>query len=199
LFRLINNDESVNIFDNFSKFDFKTLRKRIISNILATDMALHTKVLGMMKTKLINNPEKQIITKDGKNIFEEQQNLFDFVIHACDIAHNAKKFSISLQWVELLTNEFWKQGDKEKKLGLNISFGCDREQFNIPISQVGFIKAFIVPTFDVLYDIFPSLDFFCKNVKNNLETWKELSEQGRKTGWSPDKNRKLNDDDDYDS
>ena len=189
LFRLINNDESVNIFDNFSKFDFKTLRKRIISNILATDMALHSKVLGLMKTKLMDNPEKQIITKDGKNIFEEQQNLFDFVVHVCDIAHNAKKFSISLQWVELLTNEFWKQGDKEKKLGLNVSFGCDRENYNIPISQVGFIKAFIVPTFDVLNDIFPSLDFFCKNVQNNLETWKGLSEQGRKTGWSPERKK----------
>ena len=196
LFRLINNDESVNIFDNFSKFDFKTLRKRIISNILATDMALHSKVLGLMKTKLMDNPEKQIITKDGKNIFEEQQNLFDFVVHVCDIAHNAKKFSISLQWVELLTNEFWKQGDKEKKLGLNVSFGCDREQYNIPISQVGFIKAFIVPTFDVLNDIFPSLDFFCKNVQNNLETWKSLSEQGRKTGWSPER-KKLKENEDF--
>ena len=197
LFRLINNDESVNIFDNFSKFDFKTLRKRIISNILATDMALHSKVLGLMKTKLMDNPEKQIITKDGKNIFEEQQNLFDFVVHVCDIAHNAKKFSISLQWVELLTNEFWKQGDKEKKLGLNVSFGCDREQYNIPISQVGFIKAFIVPTFDVLNDIFPSLDFFCKNVENNLKTWKDLSEQGRKTGWSPERNKKIKDEEEF--
>ena len=29
--------------------------------------------------------------KDSKNIFEEQEALFDFIVHAGDIAHNAKK------------------------------------------------------------------------------------------------------------
>ena len=67
----------------------------------------------------------EIVSKDSKNIFEEQEALFDFVVHASDLAHNVKSFNISLQWVELLSNEFWKQGDREKELGFPVSFLCD--------------------------------------------------------------------------
>ena len=137
LFKTIRSDDC-NIFDKFSDLDFRTLRKRIISEILATDMAVHGKVLGVIKSKLINNPNKILISKDSKHIFEEQQSLFDFIVHCADIAHNAKLFHISLRWVELLTEEMWKQGDKEKSMKLPVSFLCDRKQFDIPKSSSWF-------------------------------------------------------------
>ena len=188
LFKTIRNDDC-NIFDKFSDLDFRTLRKRIISEILATDMAIHGKVLGVIKSKLINNPNKILISKDSKHIFEEQQSLFDFVVHCADIAHNAKLFHISLRWVELLTEEMWKQGDKEKDMKLPVSFLCDRKNFDIPKSQVGFIKAFILPTFEVLTDIFPSLSYLKQNAFNNLNNWDKLSKEKRKKGWSLEKRR----------
>ena len=188
LFKTLRNDDC-NIFDKFSDLDFRTLRKRIISEILATDMAIHGKVLGVIKSKLINNPNKILILKDSKHIFEEQQSLFDFVVHCADIAHNAKLFHISLRWVELLTEEMWKQGDKEKNMKLPVSFLCDRKNFDIPKSQVGFIKAFILPTFEVLTDIFPSLSYLKQNAFNNLNNWDKLSKEKRKKGWSLEKRR----------
>ncbi len=146
-------------------------------------------VLGVIKSKLINNPNKILISKDSKHIFEEQQSLFDFIVHCADIAHNAKLFHISLRWVELLTEEMWKQGDKEKSMKLPVSFLCDRKQFDIPKSQVGFIKAFIIPTFEVLTDIFPSLSYLKQNAFNNLNNWDKLSKEKRKKGWSLEKRR----------
>ena len=59
-------------------------------------------------------------------------------------------FKTSLIWVELLSNQFWLQGDKEKALNLPVSFLCDRNDTNVPKSQVGFIKGFIIPTFDII-------------------------------------------------
>ena len=188
LFKTLRNDDC-NIFDKFSDLDFRTLRKRIISEILATDMAIHGKVLGVIKSKLINNPNKILISKDSKHIFEEQQSLFDFIVHCADIAHNAKLFHISLRWVELLTEEMWKQGDKEKNMKLPISFLCDRKNFDVPKSQVGFIKAFIIPTFEVLTDIFPSLYYLRQNAFNNLNKWDKLSKEKRKKGWSLEKRK----------
>ena len=190
LFKIIKVDEN-NILDKVSNIVFKSFRKRVINSILATDMVQHGKVLGIIKSKIeLNNEKKILVIKESKNVFEDQQALIDFMIHTCDLAHNAKKFNISLRWVELLSNEFWKQGDKELKDNIPISFLCDRNNFDIPKSQVGFIKAFITPTFEVLVEIFPTLNFFLNNALKNLEEWKKLNEKGRKRGWTPNKDSK---------
>ena len=147
LFKTIKKDEN-NIFIKLNVDDYKTIRKRMISEILATDMANHGKVMGVVKAKVENfnkennndndnNTEKkkfEYLTKNPKTQFEEQQSLLDFFIHAADLAHNTKLFKISLQWVELLINEFWLQGDKEKELNLPVSFLCDRIGSDIPSS-----------------------------------------------------------------
>ena len=203
LFKILR-DKRNNIFEHFRDFDYKTLRKRIICQILATDMVNHGKVLGKIKGKITNWEKEQIerkassdkeedkytieiVSKDSKNIFEEQEALFDFVVHASDLAHNVKSFDISLQWVELLSNEFWKQGDKEKELGFPISFLCDRTNIDVPKSQVGFIKAFIIPVFDVVNIMFPQLAFFKENAQHNIKMWSKLAEEKRKTGFTPEK------------
>ncbi len=77
------------------------------------------------------------------------------------------------------------QGDKEKKMNLPVSFLCDRDRYDIPTSQVGFIKGFIIPTFNTLINIFPTLNYTIENAKINLKKWEDLIEQHRLTGWSP--------------
>ena len=186
LFTILRKNEN-NIFDSFTNFDFKTLRKRIISHILSTDMMNHGKVLGVVKSKISNGGE--IVNKDSTNIFEEQAALLDFMVHASDIGHNAKTFNVSVRWVELLSNEFWIQGDKEKSLKLPVSFLCDRNDVDIPKSQVGFIKAFVIPVYEVVSSMFPSLSVFLDNAKNNVEMWSNLSKEGKKTGFTPEKKK----------
>jgi len=149
-----------------------------------------------------NNNNNNLIPKykyllSQKTKFDDQQILLDFLIHLADLAHNTKLFNISLQWVEKLSNEFWIQGDKEKDLNLNISFLCDRNNTNVPSSQVGFIKGFILPTFEILVDVFPGLCYTVDNAKNNIEKWQELVNENRMKGWTPrynnnNKNNKNN-------
>jgi hypothetical protein len=190
LFNTIKND-STNIFENLNTNDYKTIRKRIVSEILATDMANHGKVMSMIKSKIPADYDKEkhetieILSKNEKTKFEEQQILLDFFIHSADLAHNTKLFKISIKWVELLTNEFWNQGDKEKNLNLPVSFLCDRNDTNVPNSQVGFIKGFILPTFDVLITLFPTLSYTVENAKNNLNEWQKLGEENHLKGWTP--------------
>ena len=192
LFRIIKMDEN-NIFEKLNVADFKTIRKRMISEILATDMANHGKVMSVIKSRIPdeildgnkNNIKFELLSKNPKTQFEEQQSLLDFFIHAADLAHNTKLFKISLQWVELLSNEFWLQGDKEKEMKLPVSFLCDRVGCNVPNSQVGFIKGFILPTFQVLVTMFPSLNYTVENAKNNINEWQKLVDEKRITGWTP--------------
>jgi cAMP-specific phosphodiesterase 4/calcium/calmodulin-dependent 3',5'-cyclic nucleotide phosphodiesterase len=205
LFKTIRKDET-NIFEKLSSPDFKKIRKRMISEILATDMAIHGKILNNIRSKIPdyllqdkndnNNNDKmkkfELITdiNNEETTSEEKQALFDYFIHSADLGHNTKEFCISLKWVELLSNEFWLQGDKERSMNLTISFLCDRKTTNVPKSQVGFIGGFIIPTYDYLVVMFPTLRYTIDNAKNNLNIWQKLADEGRKRGWTPEKNEK---------
>ena len=210
LFKTLRKDET-NIFEKLSTQDFKKIRKKMISEILATDMAIHGKIIGNIRAKIpeylleknensknnLNNKNKkfELITdiNNEETTYEEQQTLLDYFIHSADLGHNTKKFKISLKWVELLSNEFWLQGDKEKKMHLNVSFLCDRENTDVPKGQVGFIGGFILPTFNYLIIMFPSLMFTVDNAKNNIKEWQKLVDAKRKKGWTPPKKLKNGD------
>ena len=203
LFTILKKDET-NIFEKLTVNDYKDIRKRMISEILATDMFYHKKVMSMIQSQLpqIKN-DKFEFTDDKDTMKKEQQSLLDFFIHSADLAHNTKLFNISLKWVELLSEEFWLQGDKEKSMGLTVSFLCDRKDTNVPSSQVNFIRGFILPTFDVLIKIFPTLNYTVENANNNINEWQKLVDAHRLKGWTPrninneenknDKNAKNND------
>ena len=191
LFKIIRKTET-NIFEKLSYFDYKTIRKRMICEILATDMANHGKVISLIKSKITVNEDGknfkfQLLTGNEQTKNDEQQSLLDFIIHLADLAHNTRLFSISLKWVKLLTEEFWRQGDLEKQRNLPISFLCDRENTNIPQSQIGFISGFILPTFDCLSNIFPTLKFTLENANNNLKKWQKLSNEGKTGLFAPEK------------
>ena len=193
LFKTIRKTET-NIFEKLTTNDYKIIRKRMISEILATDMANHVKVISLIKSKLSLEENGKdfkfnLLTENEQTKNEEKQCLLDFIIHLADLAHNTRIFSISLKWVKLLSEEFWKQGDLEKQLNLPISFLCDRENSNIPQSQKGFISGFIIPTFDCLCNIFPTLKFTLENAKNNLQMWQKLLNEGRIKGWTPPKKK----------
>ena len=207
LFKTLRKDET-NIFEKLSTQDFKKIRKKMISEILATDMAIHGKVISNIRAKIPeylleendnnknnsnNNYKKFELITDINNeetTFEEQQALLDYFIHSADLGHNTKPFNISLKWVELLSNEFWIQGDKEKKMNLSVSFLCDRDNTDVPKGQVGFIGGFILPTFNYLIIMFPSLIFTVDNAKNNIKEWQKLVDAKRKKGWTPQKKLK---------
>ena len=196
LFKTIRRSDT-NIFEKLTPIDYKIIRKRIISEILATDMALHGKVISLIKSKMVFNEEDKtyrlnLLSGDERTRSDEQQSLLDFMIHLADLAHNTRLFNISLKWVELLSEEFWMQGDLEKEHNLPISFLCDRENINVPQSQKGFLSGFILSTYECLGNIFPSLKYTYDNANNNLKEWQKLLNEGRKKGWTPKKDDKNN-------
>ena len=204
LFKILRKDEN-NIFENMDINNYKHIRKRIVNQILATDMINHAMVLSSVKAKIDsweidnNNNEKNkffFLSGIEKSKFDKQQMLLNFLIHAADLGHNTQKFFISIQWVELLTQEFWNQGDIEREKNLKISFLCDRNNVDVPNSQVGFLKGFILNTFDILVTMFPSLDFALENSKDNVKEWQKLADEKRRTGWTPKKKNKDKNKDD---
>ena len=198
LFRILRKDEN-NILEKFSVQNYKTIRKRIISQILATDMVYHSEIVSLIRAKIraVKDQERFLfLSGNDKTKFDEQQLLLNYLIHMADLCHNCKDFSISIVWIELLSEEFWMQGDKEREQGLPVSFLCDRNNVDIPSSQIGFLKGFILSSFDCLVDMFPSLQFTIDNAEKNIKQWTQFQSEKRLRGWTPEKNKKKEDDDD---
>jgi len=69
---------------------------------------------------------------------EGRMLIMKFIIKCSDISHPARTFPIHKRWSELIQEEFFRQGDKEAKLGLPVSRGMDRHSAdNKVVTQVG--------------------------------------------------------------
>ncbi len=58
------------------------------------------------------------------------------VIHLADLSNPAKPIDLYRKWNERVLEEYWKQGDKERECGFEISPMCDRDNVTVEKSQV---------------------------------------------------------------
>ena len=59
------------------------------------------------------------------------------LLHTVDVSHPTKDWDLHREWTARCMEEFFKQGDKERELGLDISPLCDRNTTQVPQSQIG--------------------------------------------------------------
>lgn len=137
----ITKEAEFNIFEKMSKEQYQEFRASVIEMVLNTDMSLHFSQVKTMKN-LIAIPE--IIDK---------LKALSLLVHCADIAHPCKEWKLHKHWSEILSEEFFRQGDREKELGMPISPLCDRTTVVLPQSQIGFIDFIVEPIFVVLGDM----------------------------------------------
>ena len=163
------------------------MRKRIISCVLATDMVNHAKQFAYLKSSIekykISNGEnvpKILENLDKMGLFSLQQQFMDIIIHACDISNPTKPLDVYEQWADKVMNEFWLQGDKEREMGIPISFLCDRYTITKAQGQVGFMEGVVTPFFSFFVKFFPGIDFLTDNLSKNKEAFKKIKEEEEK-------------------
>ena len=178
IFKIVK-DDKFNIFKPFLPEEYRIMRRRIIEGILATDMKKHQKVIGKIKNKAEvynikngKNFNKMFNEKDANKLFDAQQEVLNMLIHSADISNPAKPSKISQQWTDKVYEEFFRQGDLEKKLGVPISMMCDRLTTNVNQAMIGFISFVVKPTIDILFNILPELPEYSKNIQENLQKHK---------------------------
>uniref|UniRef100_A0A061RWW8 3-cyclic-nucleotide phosphodiesterase n=1 Tax=Tetraselmis sp. GSL018 TaxID=582737 RepID=A0A061RWW8_9CHLO len=146
------------------------------SLVLATDMSQHFSILTSIQTKILNKEpgRKQSLDHQFASLDPEQQSLvLQLCIKAADLGHCCLPIRTHIKWVRRLQDEFWRQGDLEKKHGLPISPLADR---NSPgalwgSSQVGFFKAIVCPLYSILTAIFRDCRDLEDGLLSNLEFW----------------------------
>ena len=183
-FNIIFKKKDCNIFENMSNDDYKICRKRIVNCVLATDMTLHNKEFQFLKSKSQTynikggeNIEKIFESSDPMINFNLRQEFLSVIIHSADVSNPTKPMDIYKQWAHRCVDEFFKQGDMEKRLGIPVSFNCDRDTVSLPQSQLGFMDAIVSPLFSVVCEFFPGMNFTLDNLKKNREHFKEEREK----------------------
>lgn len=58
------------------------------------------------------------------------------MVHCSDLSNPTKPLEIYRQWVDKIMEEFFRQGDREREAGIEISPMCDRYNATIEKSQV---------------------------------------------------------------
>jgi hypothetical protein len=111
---------------------------------------------------------------------EAKKALMSFILHLADISNPAKKFVIYKEWEDRVCQEFFKEGDIEKKEGLPVTFLCDRETTKVPRSQINFINFVVMPGFNILVTLFTECKDYVTNCENNLNERKKIEEEDEK-------------------
>ncbi|KAM6934595.1 dual specificity calcium/calmodulin-dependent 3',5'-cyclic nucleotide phosphodiesterase 1A [Xenentodon cancila] len=133
-------EEDMNILVNLNKDDWRELRSLVIEMVMSTDMSCHFQQIKTMRNALTQTHSM------------DKVKVLSLMLHAADISHPAKAWPLHYHWTHSLMEEFFRQGDKEVKLGLPFSPLCDRKATMIAQSQIGFIDFIVEPTFSLLID-----------------------------------------------
>ena len=87
------------------------------------------------------------------------------LIHAADISNPTNKYDIYKKWADLVVEELFQQGDKEKELGIKCTF--DRKTMTSYQNQLAFINNIELEFYTLFVIIFPKLKYLLENLNNN--------------------------------
>ncbi|XP_050533055.1 cAMP-specific 3',5'-cyclic phosphodiesterase isoform X3 [Daktulosphaira vitifoliae] len=150
-FKLLQND-GCDIFQNVNKKQRQTLRKMVIDMVLSTDMSKHMSLLADLKTMV----ETKKVAGSGVLLLDnytDRIQVLQNLVHCADLSNPTKPLELYRRWVDLLMEEFFQQGDKEREQNLDISPMCDRHSATIEKSQVGFIDYIVHPLWETWADL----------------------------------------------
>lgn len=97
-------------------------------------------------------------------------------LHCSDLTPGSRDFNTAKKWTYLLFEEFFHQGDVERRENLPVSFLCDRNTTNVASNQPGFINFIVMPLFKSMSTILPGMQFLVDRASENSENWVNYTE-----------------------
>ena len=117
------------------------------------------------------------------DVLNERRFILCWLVHLCDISNCAKSLVSGKKWAVRVMTEFFKQGDRERALGLEVSAMMDRRRSSTPQGQIGFIKFILRPSYNMFARLVPEANKPLEILNENLEYWEvqqKLMTQERK-------------------
>merc|ERR1712187_610244 len=109
-------------------------------------------LLYQMQSEVFDSNNTDIISE----ILSQKGHLMtNLILHLADVNNPMKPWKLCQKWAHLCIDEFFAQGDQEKKLDIPVQMLNDRDKVNRPNSQVGFAEFMMMPLAVAVTYIFP--------------------------------------------
>uniref|UniRef100_A0A8C3R727 Phosphodiesterase n=1 Tax=Cyanoderma ruficeps TaxID=181631 RepID=A0A8C3R727_9PASS len=162
-------EENCDIFQNLTKKQRQSLRKMVIDIVLATDMSKHMNLLADLKTMV----ETKKVTSSGVLLldnYSDRIQVLQNMVHCADLSNPTKPLHLYRQWTDRIMEEFFRQGDRERERGMEISPMCDKHNASVEKSQVGFIDYIVHPLWETWADlVHPDAQDILDTLEDNRE------------------------------
>ncbi|XP_061580441.1 dual 3',5'-cyclic-AMP and -GMP phosphodiesterase 11A [Cololabis saira] len=169
---MILQSEGHNIFSNLSSTEYSDLMQLLKQSILATDLTLYFEN---------RNTFFELVSKGeyNWNVKAHRDMCRSMMMTACDLGAVTKPWDISRKVAELVTSEFFEQGDRERlELKLTPSAIFDRNRKDeLPGLQLEWIDGICAPLYETLVKLTPKLQPMLDMIEANRERWGELNKQ----------------------
>ncbi|NXP75897.1 PDE4D phosphodiesterase, partial [Ramphastos sulfuratus] len=170
-------EENCDIFQNLTKKQRQSLRKMVIDIVLATDMSKHMNLLADLKTMV----ETKKVTSSGVLLldnYSDRIQVLQNMVHCADLSNPTKPLHLYRQWTDRIMEEFFRQGDRERERGMEISPMCDKHNASIEKSQVGFIDYIVHPLWETWADlVHPDAQDILDTLEDNREWYQSTIPQ----------------------
>lgn len=155
-FVLLNTPE-YNFRENIDEVTCEYLRKLVIGMVLKTDMQQHLITCKEFADSEPDNTPPIL--------------LLQMALKVADLVHTTYPWDLHLTWIKLLEQENFRQGDKEKELGIPVSPLMDRTGYGLQVSQSGFFSVVVVPMLETFCSRFPKTSMYLQGATQNLTHW----------------------------
>jgi hypothetical protein len=173
---------NMGIFNGITADQRKYIRKIMISAVLSTDMTTHFALkdeLDSLTFRVQTDISKFPVNEKGKHELPEKDKLtlMKSILHVCDISNPAKPWEISKKWSGLVIEEFFAQGDLEKRQNLPVSMNCDRLTTNQDELSINFNDFIVAPFIFSITKFLPEMLPICKILEVNRSSWNTMLAQ----------------------
>eukprot|EP01006_Ploeotia_vitrea_P021853 TRINITY_DN54268_c0_g1_i1.p1 TRINITY_DN54268_c0_g1~~TRINITY_DN54268_c0_g1_i1.p1 ORF type:complete len:712 (-),score=54.37 TRINITY_DN54268_c0_g1_i1:76-2211(-) len=160
-----------NLFEPLSEEMRKDIRDTVVEMVISTDMGQHGVIFENFKRKL--HPQHHDEPACDWTKRDDVRLALSIAIKMADISNCARPKKLYRQWAERVSNEFYNQGDVERKLNLKVSPFMDRNKHQsdyIP-GQINFMNFIVIPLFEAGACLLPTLQSAADQIVANRDEW----------------------------
>ncbi|XP_073991560.1 phosphodiesterase 11 isoform X3 [Rhodnius prolixus] len=171
---MILNSPGNQILANLSPDEYSRVIKVLEEAILSTDLAVYFRKRGVFLSLVTSRAYRW-------ELEEHRELLRAMTMTVCDLAAITKPWHIEKRVADLVTSEFFEQGDLERhELNLTPIDIMNREKEDeLPMMQVGFIDSICLPIYEAFAQLSDALAPLVDGVRDNKQRWLEISLQSR--------------------
>ncbi|KAI9258036.1 hypothetical protein BDA99DRAFT_515078 [Phascolomyces articulosus] len=151
--------------------EWKRFRKVVVHCILATDMGMHDDYVQRIEKQAKNWHDYNVNLHDDSVKEQERLTICGALIKCADIGNCARPFPLAKKWAEILAEEFARQGDLEKELGLPILPINERGKVSLGEFQLTFERNIALKLYRAVADVVPGMAFCLDFIYENIDIW----------------------------